>query len=102
MMNQQALQVRIAVGFTRAVMPIIVAVGRQLLQPLVDVGQQSVLGIVHPHTGRDVHCRHQNHPFANAAFLQRGVHLARNVDELAVLLGLKLQIFRMKSHICRS
>src|SRR5580658_5723792 len=42
MMNQQTFQVRIAVGLAGAVMPIIVAVRRQLLQPLIDVGQQSV------------------------------------------------------------
>jgi CheY-like chemotaxis protein len=98
MMNQQTLQVRIAVGLARAVMAIIVAVGRQLLQPLVDVGEQAVFGIVHPHAGCNMHCRYQNHSFANAAFLQRGVHLAGNVNVLAVLLGLKLRIFRVKSH----
>src|ERR1700677_4182224 len=89
---------RITVGLACAVMAIILAVRRQFLQPFVDVGQQAIFSVVYPDTGRDVHGRNQDHAFSNSAFLERGVHFDGDVDVLAVLLGLELQIFGVESH----
>ena len=84
--HQQALQVRIAVGLTGAVVPVVFAERRQLFQPLVDIRHQAVLRVVYPYAGGDVHGRDQNHPFRDPALAQGRFHFRRNVDILPVFL----------------
>jgi len=47
MVDQQAFEVGIAIGFSGAVMAVVFAIRRQLFEPFVDVGQQAILGVVH-------------------------------------------------------
>jgi CheY-like chemotaxis protein len=97
-MHQQALQVRIPVRLAGLVMAIVLAEGRQVLQPLVDIGDQAVFGVVYPDAGRDMHRRNQDHAFLDAAFLERPLHLWGNIDVLAVFRSAKGQIFGMEAH----
>src|ERR1700722_16094010 len=97
-MHDQALQVRIAIRLPGAMVLVVLAKRRQFLQPFVDVAQQAVFSVVYPDAGRNMHGRNQDHAFSNSALLQRGIHLACDVDVLAMLLGLELQIFGVKSH----
>jgi len=101
MVNQQALQVRIAVRLAGAVMAVILAKRRQFFQPLVDVRQQSVFGVVDPNARRNVHGRNQNHAVADSALFESGVHLLGNVDVLAMLFGVENEMFGVKAHTCR-
>ena len=89
---------RIAIGLAGAVMAVILAKRRQFFQPLVDVGEQSVLRVVDPHTGRDMHGGYQNHALLNAGLAQGRLHLRGNVKIFPVLWGLKREIFRIEPH----
>jgi hypothetical protein len=99
--NQQALQVRVAIGLARSMMPVILAKRSQAFQPFIDVRQQSVFGIVHPDAGRDVHGGDQNHSLADLAFGERRFHLRRDVDVLPVLFCIERKMFRVKLHTPR-
>src|SRR5580704_16065528 len=54
-MHEHRLEMRVAVVLTGAVVPVVFARRRQLLQPLPDVGMQAALVIVDEHARRDVH-----------------------------------------------
>src|SRR5260370_28341924 len=54
MMHHQALEMRVAIRLAGAMMPVVVAIGGDFLEPFVDVGQQSVLCVIDPNTGGDV------------------------------------------------
>src|SRR6185437_5706835 len=47
--HQQALEMGVAVGFAGAVVLVVGAERRQMLQPRVNIPQQSVFGVVDPH-----------------------------------------------------
>src|ERR1039457_4081999 len=67
MVHQQALQVRIAVGFAGAVMAVVLAERRQLFEPLVDIGDQPVFRVVDIHARSDMHGGYQNHALLDTA-----------------------------------
>ncbi len=94
----QAFEVGIAVGFARAVVPVIVAKRREVLQPFVDIGDQTILGIVDVNSRCDVHGRHEYHAFADAAFGQRRLHLRGDVYVFPVFLGAEGEVFGVKPH----
>src|SRR5262249_42399992 len=98
MMHEQALQMRIAVSLTGSVMAVVLAERRELFEPFVDVGDQSVFGVVDPNPGRDVHCGDQDHSFADAAFAERSFDLRRNIPVLPMTPGFHRQILGVKSH----
>src|SRR6516225_11702839 len=79
-------------------MPVILAEGSEMLQPLVDIGNQSVFGVVHPHACSNMHGGYQNHSFTNAALCERALHLRRDVDVLAVPFGAERQVLGVESH----
>ena len=54
-MHEQAFQVGVAVDLAGAVMVIIRSLGRQLLQPFLDVADQPGFGVVDINRGGDVH-----------------------------------------------
>lgn len=97
-MNEQALEVRVAIRFSGLVMPVVVAERRELFQPFIDIGQQPILGIVDPDSRGDMHSRHENHTFLNAALPQRTLHLAGDVNELAMLAGVESEVFGKRPH----
>src|SRR5258708_6295439 len=70
----------------------------RVFQPLVDVREEAVFGVINPNAGGDVHSGHQNHALAHTALLQSAVHLASNVDVLAMFFGVERQVFGVKSH----
>src|SRR5690242_5366056 len=45
-MHEQALQVGIAVGLASAMVPVVLPKRRELLQPLIDISDQTVLGVI--------------------------------------------------------
>jgi len=100
-MDEEALEVRIAIGLAGAMVPVVVAEGRQLFEPLVDVGDEPVLGIVDPDPGGDVHGRDEDHALADAALAERGGDLWSDVDVLAVVLGGEGKVLSVESHTSR-
>src|SRR5580698_550972 len=58
---------RVTVVFASFVMLIVLAKRSQMLQPLVDILDQSALIIVHVDAGRDVHGGDEHHALLNAA-----------------------------------
>jgi hypothetical protein len=55
MMNDEAFEVGIAVGFTRAMVVVIVLKRRQLLQLCVNILYQAVFGVIHVDSRCNVH-----------------------------------------------
>src|SRR6516164_3130966 len=53
--DQQVLQMSVAVVLAGAMVPIVLAKGRQLLKPFRNVGNEAVFGVVDVDTGSDVH-----------------------------------------------
>jgi hypothetical protein len=96
--HEHRLEVRVAVVFARQVVAIGGPRGRELLQPLPDVGVQAALVVVHEHTGRDVHRADQHEPLGHAALGEDWLEHRREVDELALLLGVEREVLGVRSH----
>ena len=114
MVNQQVLQMRVAVVLTAAVVAIVARVGqqllrhlvarlaparrRQLVKPLEHIGLDPRLVIVDPHGRRDVHRRDQHHPLADPRNPDRVSHVLGDADELAPALGLEGLVDGVRLH----
>ena len=98
MPDQQIFQMRVAVVLAGAMMPIIHTVGSQLLQPFVDIRNQSRFGIVDIHTGGNMHRADHQQSLANTAFAQRPLDLIGDIQVFAAFAGIKGQIFRVAFH----
>jgi hypothetical protein len=83
--DDQAFQVRIAVRLARAMVPVILPKRSEFLQPLVDVANQTVFGVVDIHASRNVHRRNENHAFRDSALRQRRLDLRGDVNILPVI-----------------
>ena len=70
----------------------------ELLQPLVDVFDQTALAVVHVDPGRDMHGRNENHALAHSALLHGGLYLGRDVQIFAMFLGVEGEVFGVESH----
>ena len=90
MVDQQRFEVRVAIVFARFVMLVVFLEWREVLEPLINVFDQSALVIVHIHTGSDVHCRHQDHAFAHAAVADNLLYLRRHVHVRPMRFGVEL------------
>src|SRR5215831_1842031 len=75
--------------------------GRKLLQPLIDVLNQSPLVVIYINARGNVHGGNQRHPVAYTAGVDDLFHLRRDVNILAMLLGIEGEVFRMKFHACQ-
>ena len=73
--TKQAFQVRVAVGLAGAVVSIVAPERSELFEPLIDVRNQSVFGVVDPYSGGNMHGGDQDHALANAALFQDRLHL---------------------------
>src|SRR5215475_6296434 len=71
---------------------------RKSFEPLIDVFNQARLIIVHIHARGNVHCRDQHHTFLHSALLHNRLNLRRNVNVIAVLTGVKLEVFGVDLH----
>jgi len=98
MVDEDVLEVAVAVGFAGAVMLVVLAERRERLQPLVNVAPDARLVVVHHHAGCDVHRRHQHHALADAALAHGGFHLVGDPHVFAVLLRLEPEIFGVEFH----
>lgn len=72
MIDEQTLQMRVTVCLTRSVMTVLLTEGSELFQPFVNISEQTVLRIVYPDPGSDMHCGNEDHPFTDTAFFQCG------------------------------
>ena len=93
--DQQAFQVGITIVLARVVVAVFGAKGREFLQPLVDVGDQTVFRIVHVNARGDVHGRDQDQAFLDLRLGQRLLNILGDIDELPMFLRVEPQIFRM-------
>jgi hypothetical protein len=96
--NEQCFQMGVAICFARIVMPIVFAKWRQLLEPLVDVFNQSAFVVIYVNTRSDVHGRNQHHTFLYATFSNDRFDLRSEVNVFAVLASVELQIFGVGFH----
>src|SRR5262245_50250520 len=79
-------------------MPVVEAGRRELLEPDLEVVNQSILPVVHEHAGGDMHRRDQHQAFADAALLHDGGQVVRDADELLLLPGVEVQILGRHLH----
>src|SRR5207302_6170824 len=98
MMDQQRLQVGIAVILTGLMMLVVLAKRSQMLQPLVDVFDQAALIVVDVDARSNVHGRNQHHALPHSALGDDLFYLRRDVYVGSVRLGMKLQIFSKGLH----
>src|SRR4051812_19139036 len=97
-MDQEAFEMGIAIGLAGAVMTVIAPEGSEGFQPLVDIGDQAVLGVVDPDAGGNVHGGNQNHAFADSALFEHRFYLRSNIEVLSMFRSLKRQILSVESH----
>src|SRR6476660_6357740 len=79
-------------------MSVILAEWRQFFQPLVNVLNQPGFIVIYVNSRGDVHRRNQHHSFLHTTFFDDTFHPRSQVNILAMLLGVKCQVFRMKVH----
>jgi hypothetical protein len=96
--DQQRLEVRIAVGLAGIVMAVVFAEWRQLLEPLINVFYKPSLIIIHVNAGGDVHGRNQHHAFFHSALLDDRFNLRRDVKVFPVIASMEFQVFGVKFH----
>lgn len=89
---------RIAVVFACFMVFVFLAKGRKVLQPLVNVFDQSGFVVVHINAGSNVHRGNEDHAFAHAALADDLLHLRRDVYIGPVRLGVKFKVFRERLH----
>jgi len=86
-MQQQRLQMRVAVGFAGAVMLVVGPRRCQLLQPDADILDQPALQVVHVHRCRNVHGRNEAQTVPHAAPLHHSLDLVCDVHHPAAFLS---------------
>jgi len=79
-------------------MTVILAIGSEMFEPLVDIGNQAVFGVVDPYSRGNVHRRDQYHPLLDAGFGDSGFNLVRNIQVFAMPGRFKCEIFRIEAH----
>jgi hypothetical protein len=103
--DQQVLQVGVAVVLAAAVVTVVAPFGeqlaghvvrgrlparrRELVEPLERVGLDPGLVVVHPHAGGDVHRGHQCHPLGDARLVDGLLDVLGDPHELAPLTGVE-------------
>ena len=102
MMNQQRLEVRVAIILAGLVMFVVLAKRSQMLQPLVDVLNEPALIVVDVNAGGNVHGRYQHHAFLHPALSGDLFNLRRDMHIGAICLGMKLQVFGKDFHSLNS
>src|SRR6185295_9676758 len=86
------------VVFAGVVMLVSFVKGSQAFQPLVDVLDQAALVVGYIVSGGNVHGGNQYHPLLPAGFLHNRLNLGGDVDVLAMLLGMEVQVFGVYFH----
>lgn len=98
MVHQQALEMGVAVIFACPVMAVLGAKGRELLQPLVNIFDETGFIVIHINSGGDVHGSNQRHAFFDSAFFHRRLHLRRDVNILAMFPGIEGEVLGKGLH----
>src|SRR5580658_2209147 len=89
---------RIPVVLARLMMFVVFAKRCQMLQPPVNILDQSALVVVNVDSGRDVHGRHQHHALLDPTLAHDLFYLGSEVHIGAMRLGVKLKIFGQYFH----
>lgn len=93
MMNEQCFEMGIAIILASLVMFVVFFERSEMVKPLVNVLDQSGFIVVYVNAGGDVHGGDQCHAFFDPTLFDHGFHLGRDVDVLAMFLGVKGQVF---------
>ena len=112
--DEQVLQVRVAVVLAAAVMAVVARIGqelarhvvrrllparrRHLVEPLHHVLVQAWLVVVDPHRGGDVHRADERHALADAGLVDRRLDVLGDPDELAAALRVEGAVDRVRLH----
>src|ERR1051326_8747477 len=80
MMNEQRLQVRVAVVLAGFMVLGILTKWGKVLKPLINVLDESTLVVVNIYSGGDVHRRNQHHAFLHSAATDNFFDLRREMD----------------------
>jgi hypothetical protein len=89
---------RVAIVFAGLMVEIVFFEWSKLLQPLIDIVNQPALMVIYINPGSDVHGGDQSQAIAYAAGVNNFFHLRRYMNVLAMVLGVKGEIFSMKFH----
>src|SRR4051794_30796495 len=98
MPHQCAFQVGVGVVLAGLVVSIVETGRRQLLEPDLEIVNQSVLPVVDVYGGRDVHRRHEHHAFGDTAPVHNRRHFVGDADELLALLRVEPQVVGKHLH----
>ena len=90
MVDEQRLQMGVAIILSSLVVFVILAERRESFQPPIDVFDQAGLIVIHINARGYVHGRDQHNAFFDATFLYDGFHLRRDMDVIPVVLSVKL------------
>ena len=115
MVDEQVLQVRVAVVLPPGVVAVIARIGQQrlrhvvgrrlpawrgnLVEPLQHVVVQARLVVVHPHPGGDVHGRNQSHAFEDAGLVDGPLDVRGDSHHLPAAGGLERLVHRVRLHL---
>ena len=97
-MEQQALEVDGGIAFEAALVLVVVAGGRELLEPDVEIGEEAGLFVVDDDGGIRVERSHDDNAVTEGAFLHGGFHLPSDVEDFADLRGLERDGFVVDFH----
>src|SRR5262249_32861895 len=98
MMNEESFEMRVPVVLSGFMVLIVGAKRRQLLQPLIDIFNQSRFIVIHVNSGRNVHGGNKHHPFFDSTFFKGTFNLGSDVDVFTMLLSMKSQVLSMEPH----
>ena len=114
MVDEQVLEMGVAVVLTTAVVAVVARIGEQLashivgrrlparrgdlVEPLEHVLVQAGLVVVDPDGGGDVHCPDEHEALRDARLVDGGLHVIGDANELAALLGVEGHVDRVRLH----
>ena len=69
-----------------------------MFEPLIDIGNQTVFGVINPNARGNVHRGYEHHSLLNAGFTDSVFHLVSDIQIFTMLCRLKCEIFRIEAH----
>src|SRR5205814_3801175 len=99
MPHDRPLQMRVCIVFASLMVAVVQTGGRQLLEPLLKVVDESILPVVHVNAGGNVHRRHQYRAVTYSAFGDDRSDVVGDSDELLTLFRVEPEIVGVYEHV---
>jgi len=92
-MYEQALEVRVAVHLSGAMVAVVRTKRSHLFDPFVDIANETRLGIVHVDCGGDMHRRDKNESLLNTALVDDARNIVGYVYVISLIRRIEPEVF---------